>query len=156
MKNADLLLAFVVEGRKYALPLASVDKIIRTVEITPLPKAPPIILGIINFRGRVIPVVNLRKRFGLPERDMELSDQLIISKTPVRPVALLADRVADVIEIDKQEIIKAGQIVPRTEYVEGVVKIAGDLLLIHDIAKFLSLDEETALDKALKKDKSTR
>lgn len=150
MKNTDLLLSFSVEGRRYALPLASVDKIVRTVEITPLPKAPRIILGIINFRGRVIPVVNLRKRFGLPERDMELSDQLIIAETPLRAVALLADRVDTVVEIDEQEIIKAGQIVPRTEYVEGVVKLAEDLLLIHDLAKFLSLDEESALNEAMK------
>jgi purine-binding chemotaxis protein CheW len=150
MKNTDSLLSFAVEGRRYALPLSSVDKIIRTVEITPLPKAPRIILGIINFRGSVIPVVNLRKRFGLPERDMELSDQLIIAETPARPVALLADRVDTVIEIDKQDIIKAGQIVPRTEYVEGVVKLAEGLLLIHDLAKFLSLDEETVLNEALK------
>jgi purine-binding chemotaxis protein CheW len=150
MKNTDLLLSFAVEGRKYALPLSCVDKIIRVVEITPLPKAPHIILGIINFHGRVIPVVNLRKRFDLPERDMELSDQLIIAETPHRPVALLADHVGTVIEIDNQEIIRAGQIVPRTEYVEGVVMLAEGLLLIHDLAKFLSLDEETVLNEALK------
>jgi len=150
MKNTDSLLSFAVEGRKYALPLASVDKITRAVEITPLPKAPGIVLGIINYNGRVIPVVNLRKRFGLPERDMELSDQLIIAETPRRAVALLADRVDTVVEIDKQDIIKAGQIVPRTEFVEGVVKLAEGLLLIHDLAGFLSLDEETALNDALK------
>lgn len=156
MKNADMFLSFAVEGRKYALPLASVSKIIHTVEITPLPKAPRIVLGIINFYGRVIPVVNLRNRFGLPEREMELSDQLIVAETPARPVALLADRVDDVVQIDEQEIIRAGQIVPRTEYVEGVVKLAGDLLLIHDLAKFLSFEEETALKKALKENSTNQ
>jgi purine-binding chemotaxis protein CheW len=154
MKNTGLFLSFAVEGRRYALPLASVNKIIRTIEITSLPKAPPIVLGIINFHGSIIPVVNLRKRFGLPEREMELSDQLIVAETPLRPVALLADRVDDVLEIDTEEIIRAGRIVPRTDYVEGVVKLAGNLLLIHDLAKFLSLDEEAVLTKALKENNS--
>jgi len=149
MNNNDTFLAFFIDGQKYAIPLASVDKISRAVEITPLPKAPSIILGIINFRGRILPVVNLRRRFGLQERDPELADQLIMAHTPARAVALLADHVEGVIEIDRREVIKAGRIVPRTEYVEGVVKLADGLLLIHDLAGFLSLDEETALARAL-------
>ena len=150
MKNVDLLLSFAVEERKYALPLVSVDTIIRSVEITPLPKAPAIVLGIINVHGRVIPVVNLRRRFGLPERDMELSDQLIVAKTATRPVALLADRVGAVIELDRQEIVKADKVLPGADYVAGIVKLPDGLLLIHDLTTFLSLDEETALNKALK------
>lgn len=149
MENNDNFLTFGIEGRRYALSLASVDRVVRVVEITPLPKAPAIILGIINWRGRVIPAVDLRRRFGLAEREPELSDQLIIARTTHRSVALLADRVDGVIEIDPDEIIAAAEIVPRTQYVEGVVKIGGGLLLIHDLDKFLSLDEEAALDEAL-------
>jgi purine-binding chemotaxis protein CheW len=153
MKNADLFFSFAVEGHRYALPLASVDKIIHTVEITPLPKAPKIILGIINFRGRIIPVVNLRKRFGLPERDIELSDQLIIAETPKRPVALLAVQANGVVKIDKCDVVKAEKILPGAEFFEGVVKLTDGLLLIHDLATFLSLDEEKSLSAALRKGK---
>jgi purine-binding chemotaxis protein CheW len=149
VKHSNPFLVFAVEGQKYALPLETVARIVRAVEITSLPKAPPIVIGIVNFRGRVVPVVNLRRRFGLPEREMELSDQLVVANTPARPVALLADRVEEVVEIDPQEIIDAGRIVPQTEYLAGVVKASGSLVLIHDLATFLSLDEDAALTKAL-------
>jgi len=150
MNNFEQLLAFALEGQKYALSLSSVEKVFRAVEITPLPKAPAIVLGIINVRGRVIPVVDIRKRFGFPEREIGVSDHLIVAQTPRRDVALVADRVDGVIEIDGREITRAEQILPNAQHVTGVVKLAGDLLLIHDLAGFLSLDEENALIKALK------
>ena len=153
MKTPDTLLAFALERQRYALPLSSVKRVIRAVEITALPKAPDIVLGVINVRGRVIPVVDVRKRFGLPKREMGLNDQLIIAETPKRPVALFADRVDGVFKIDKRDVIKAERILPGTSYVERVVKLADDLLLIHDLSRFLALDEEKALSEALKENK---
>lgn len=151
MNNSVKLLPFTLDGQRYALFLSSVEKVYRSVEITPLPKAPPIVLGIINVRGRIIPVVDMRKRFRLPEREIGPNDQLIIAQTPKLHVALVADRVDGVIEIDDQEIIMTDQVLPKTDYVEGVVKLAGGLLLIHDLRKFLSLEEEDALMNALQK-----
>jgi purine-binding chemotaxis protein CheW len=119
------------------------------VAITPLPKAPDIILGVINFQGRVIPVVNMRRRFGLPEREVALSDQLVIAHTARRPVALVADTVLDVLACSEQSLIAAENILPTMEYVEGVVKLEDGLILIHDLSRFLSLEEENFLDQAL-------
>ena len=70
---------FTLDGLFYAVSLSAVSRVIRAVEITPLPKAPPIVLGVINLGGRIIPVVNIRKRFLLPERELELTDQLIVA-----------------------------------------------------------------------------
>jgi purine-binding chemotaxis protein CheW len=150
MNDSGRLITFTLETQRYALTLSSVDFVVRAVEITPLPKAPAVVLGIINVRGRVIPVVDIRKRFGLPPRELGLSDQLIIAHTPKRPVALVADRVDGVIGIDEREIIGADEVAPRTGHVAGVVKLAGGLMLIHDLAGFLSLDEENTLNGALK------
>jgi purine-binding chemotaxis protein CheW len=69
------LVVFTLDARRYAVPLSTVERIIRAVEITPLPQAPEIVLGVINVQGRIIPVVNTRKRFRLPECDIRLSDQ---------------------------------------------------------------------------------
>jgi purine-binding chemotaxis protein CheW len=149
MINPDRLLPFTLGDQRYALALSSVKNVVRAVTITPLPKAPEIVLGIINVRGRVIPVVDVRKRFGFAPRELRLSDQFIIAQTPKRTVALVADRVEGLIEIDEQAVISAGQVLPRTDYVEGVVKLADGMLLIHDLAGFLSLDEEQALSDAL-------
>ena len=149
MDISHKLLPFALDRQRYALFLSSVEKVHRTVEVTPLPKAPPIVLGIINVRGRIIPVIDMRKRFGLPEREIGLNDQLIVARTPKLHVALVADSVAGVIEIDGQEIIRTDQVLPKTEYVEGVVKLTDGLLLIHDLDRFLSLSEEGALMDAL-------
>jgi len=149
MNISRKLLPFALDRQRYALFLSSVEKVHRTVEITPLPKAPPIVLGVINVRGRIIPVIDMRKRFGFPEREIGLNDQLIIAWTPKLLVALVADSVDGVIEIDGQEIIRTDQVLQKTEYVEGVVKLTDGLLLIHDLDRFLSLSEEEALMDAL-------
>jgi purine-binding chemotaxis protein CheW len=122
---------------------------VRVVEVTPLPQAPDIVLGVVNVQGRVIPVVNPRRRFRLPERDIALSDQLVIAHTTRRPVALVVDAVTGVLEYSGREAVGARDIVPGMEYVEGVVKLADGLVLIHDLDRFLSLDEVTALDRAI-------
>lgn len=150
MNDSGRLITFTLEAQRYALTLSSVENVVRAVEITPLPKAPPIVLGIINVKGRVIPVVDIRKRFGLPSRKPGLSDHLIIAVTPKRPVALVADRVDGVMDTGEQDMVPADQVLPNTAYVKGVVKLKDGLLLIHDLAGFLSLDEENALNDALK------
>jgi len=78
------LLALSVDDRRYALPLSAVERIVRIVEVTPLPSAPEIVAGVVNVHGRVIPVVDLRKRFTLREPVIALSDQLIVAHTSDR------------------------------------------------------------------------
>lgn len=80
---------------------------------------------------------------------MEPTDRLIIAKTSMRRVALLVDSVTGVIERAEDDVVRADAIVPRTQYIEGVTKLDENILLIHDLDSFLSLDEERALDDAL-------
>ena len=143
------LVVFALEDQRYALHLSAVERIVRAVEMTPLPKAPEIVIGVINLQGRIIPVINIRKRFHLSEREMELSDQLIIANTARRTVALVVDTVDGVIGRLSEEVTPADQVLPRIEYVEGIVKLENGLVLIHDLDKFLSIDEGTKLDEAL-------
>jgi purine-binding chemotaxis protein CheW len=149
MNRLRKLVTFSLDDRAFALYVSAVQRIIRVVEVTPLPEAPEIVVGIINMQGRVIPVFNIRMRFQLPAREVQLNDQMIIADTAKWAVALLVDSVNDVIEIPEEKIIAAEQILPELEYVEGVVKTEGGMVLIHDIEKFLSLHEEKALDEAL-------
>jgi purine-binding chemotaxis protein CheW len=143
------LVIFTLDEQRYALPLSTVVRVVRTVEITPLPKAPEIVLGIINAQGQIIPVVNMRRRFHLPEREMNLSDQLIIAHTSQRPIALVVDSVTGLAEVSERGVIAAQDILLHTEYVMGVVKLEDGLVLIHNLAEFLSLEEEQALDQAM-------
>ena len=149
MNRLIRLVHFNLDDQKYALFLSAIIRIIRVVEITGLPKAPEIVLGVINMHGLIIPVFDIRKRFRLPQREMQLDDQLIIASTSKRTVALLVDSVNDVIEIPEEKIIAGEKILPGLEYVEGVVKTEDGMILIHDLEQFLSLQEEKALHEAL-------
>jgi len=154
MNDLNSLFIFSLGNQQFALHLFTVERIVRAVEVTPLPKVPEIVFGIINMQGRIIPVINIRKRFCLPEKEIEPSDQFIIANTSNRVVALVVDSVIGVIQHPGQEIISAGEILPTIDYVEGVIKIKGDIVLIHNLKQFLSLEEEKTLDKALKEVKN--
>ncbi|MDD5180894.1 MAG: chemotaxis protein CheW [Gallionellaceae bacterium] len=143
------IVIFTLDDQRYGLPLSAVGRVVRMVDITPLPKAPDNVLGIINVQGRVIPVINMRRCFRLPEWGLALTDRLVIAHTARRPVALVADAVTGVLEYAEQEAAAAQDILPNVEYVAGVVKLESGLILVHDLDKFLSLEEDAALDRAL-------
>jgi purine-binding chemotaxis protein CheW len=143
------LVMFTLAGHDYALPLEQVEQVIPTVEVTPLPGAPEIVSGIINLRGRIIPVLDIRRRFRLPGKEPGLNDHLLVARTSRRTVALQVDQAKGVAVYPAGAVIAGKDIVPRTEYVEGVVKLADGLILIHDLETFLSLEEEQSLEKAL-------
>ncbi len=153
MNDSVQLVVFTLDNQRFALPLSIVERAIRIMEIVHLPKAPEIVMGVINLHGKIIPVVNIRKRFHLPQREISLNDQLIISKTKKRPLAILVDSVLGVFEFPEKKIISADKILPDIEYVEGVAKLEEGIILIHDIDKFLSLEEEKAIDEAVKEHK---
>jgi purine-binding chemotaxis protein CheW len=149
MNRLSRLVNFNLDDGKFALFLSAVMRIIRVVEITSLPKAPEIVLGVINMHGQVIPVFDIRKRFRLPQRDTQLGDKMIVASTSKRTVALLVDSVSDVIEIPVEKIIAGENILPGLEYVRGVVKTEDGMILIHDLEQFLSLQEEKSLHEAM-------
>jgi purine-binding chemotaxis protein CheW len=148
------LVVFSLEEHRYALLLSVVETALRVVEVVPLPKAPEIVLGVINLRGEVVPVFNARKRFRLSERAILLSDHLLVAKTPGRKVALLVDSVNEVVACPEENLIAAKRVHPEIEYLQGVAKLDSQLVLIHDLAKFLSLEEESSLEEALRQNSS--
>ena len=148
--ESNQLIVFTLDEQRYALHLSAVERVFRVVEITPLPKAPEIVLGVINIQGRIIPLLNIRRRFRLPERDMTPSDQLILASTGTQAVALVVDAVNALVERSREEVIAADSILPDLEYVKGVAKLEDGLILIHDLGQFLSLEEEKTLNGALK------
>jgi purine-binding chemotaxis protein CheW len=145
------LVAFTLNRQPYALRLASVRQVLRMVEVTPLPKAPEIVLGVVSLHGAVVPVLSIRRRLGLTEREANLSDQLIVADSACRIVALVVDAVIGVVERPTEEITEAETIVPGAQYVEGIASLDKDILFIHDLDLFLSPPEESQLHDALAK-----
>jgi purine-binding chemotaxis protein CheW len=149
MNRVYQLVVFSLDEQRYALSLAAVERAVRMVEITAMPQTPEIVLGVINAQGRIIPVVDIRRRFRLPAREPHPSDQLLIARTSARPVALVVDAVNEVITLTGQEVVTGQTILAYLDYVSGVVKCPDGLIFIHDLDRFLSLEEERALHDAI-------
>lgn len=143
------IVLFSLDNLQYALQLSAVSRVVSVVEITPLPKAPEIVMGVVNYMGEIIPVINIRKRFRLPDRDVKLEDQLIIANTKKRLVGLVVDSVTGIHELEPDQLINIEGKFPYAGYLSGIAKLENDIVLIHDLEKFLSLDEQQMLDKTL-------
>ncbi len=143
------LVVFRLDEQRYALRLDAVERIVRAVELTPLPNAPAIVLGVMDVAGHVLPVLNLRRRFGLPEREIGPTDQFLIAHTASRVVALVMDEVQDIIAYPEKAVIEAGRIVPGVEHIQGVITLEDGLVLIQALDQCLSLDEEQDLASAM-------
>jgi len=149
MNGSNQYVVFSLDERQIALYLDAVERVILAAEVTPLPELPEIVLGVINVEGKVMPVVDIRRRFGLPERAVDLEDQFIIAHTSRRTLALWVDAVGGVIEPAEEEVIRAEEILPGMEYIEGVIKLPDGMVLIHNLDRFLSLEEEKMLEGAM-------
>lgn len=143
------LLTFDLDVRRLALPASAVREVARAVAITALPQAPPIVEGVINVRGTLVPVLDIRRRFGLPAEPISPQQHLIIANAGRRLVALRVDRALDLVSVQEEAIEAATRVVPGIEYVAGIAKLPDGLLVIHDLERFLSLDEAAGVDAAL-------
>lgn len=149
MDELRQLIVLELDGRRYALDLRAIDRVVRAVAVTALPGAPSSVAGVIDVQGEVIPLYDLRQRFGLPDRPLRLSDQMVVARTARRRVALWVDEVSDIATCPASDVLAAEALVPGVTYVQGVVRLPDGLVLIHDLDRFLSQDEANALDAAL-------
>ena len=148
--NQDVqLLVFQLDSHCYGVRLALVERVIHAVESAPLPGAPDIVYGVINHRGQILPVINLRKRFGFPLRDVLVTDQFVITATAKRAVALAVDRVQGMVTRPEHEVVASERILDDAGQIEAAVQIGDDLVLVHDLEHVLSQDELRVLDDAL-------
>lgn len=143
------LLEFIVEGRRLALPVAAAERIHLAVEVTPLAGAPAPVLGLVNIQGRVLPVVSLRQRLGLPDREPLPDDRLIVAHSSRRSMAILVDAVPGVRDVGEGEYVPGETLFPGTDFLLGVTRVDGDLLMVEDLEKLLADDEETELVTAM-------
>lgn len=146
MNIPDQLLIFNIDGKRYAIHVWAVERVVPAVEITPLPEGPDIVDGVINVHGQVIPVLNIRRKFRLHERAMDLDDNIVIVKGSKWTVAFVVDSVEGVIKRRQEEITPSESILPDMEYTEGVIKIHDDIVFLHDIDRALSFEEKGKLE----------
>lgn len=143
------VLLFRVAGERYGVDAAAVRSVVRAVAVSRLPGAPPVIEGVIDFRGEVVPVLALRRRFGFPDRPLHPDDVFVVARVGARSVALWVDAAPGLASLDPARVQPAAGVVAHPGYVAGVAKLPDGLLLLHDLATFLSAAEADRLDAAL-------
>lgn len=144
------MIVFTVEDHRYALDLSFIERVVRAVEVTPLPRAPEMVIGVINMQGRILPVLDIRKRLGCSESVVSVSDRFIIVRLPRKTVAFVVDTVVGVMECRAEEMTSAENILSGIESIEGVFNVGGGMILVHDPVHFLSSEEEKVLDDVAK------
>ncbi|MBL6982375.1 MAG: chemotaxis protein CheW [Anaerolineales bacterium] len=135
---------FRLNNQHYTLPLEDVERALRIVAITPLPEAPPWVLGVIDLHGQAIPVIDLRQRFGLPRREIQLDDRLLVVQMPQGTYALLVDEVTQVMEIELGQVEYFPGLEERHHSaVSAVIRQNGSLALVVDLAHLEDWDGKT-------------
>lgn len=150
VKNSHFLV-FSLDDKHFALPLDTVQWVVQAVEITILRGVPAIVRGIINYKGTILPVFDIRPRFHLPQREIQPDDQFIIVDTAGRTIALLVDTVVDNIEISSREMIPPAGILDETLFLDGILKMEDGIMLIPDLNNILTQPEDQALEKAIER-----
>jgi purine-binding chemotaxis protein CheW len=143
------LVAFVLESEEFACDINDVREVLKMIRVTPLPRSLDFVEGVINLRGEVIPVIDLRKRFGLPKMERTDENRIIIVEVDDRMVGLIVDSVTEVIRISNTHIQDAPDQVAggRTHLIMGVGKIDERLLIILNLGRILTDEEQLALDE---------
>jgi purine-binding chemotaxis protein CheW len=137
-------LIFELGGRQFGVPASDVQELIRIVTITPPVPGSGLIEGVINLRGSVVPVFDLRARLGLPGRTPDVSESLVIARREGRPVAFRIDRALDLARLDAVDVEPSGLLDTGDDPATGVAKLPGGLAVLLDLESLMAADEEPA------------
>ena len=143
------LLVFELAGVRYALELSAVREVVSAVMIAPLPDAPPVIEGIVDVRGEIVPVYDLRHRFGLPARPLSADERLVIAWTNTRLVSFRCERTDWVAHVSRSLVDAPDSARSAGRHIAGVVRLPDGLVLIQNLDAFLEAAESAQLDEAL-------
>ncbi len=140
------LVVFTLAKEEYGLPITKVQEINRMVPITTLPQTPSFVEGIINLRGKIIPVIDLRKRFQLPVSEHTDGTRIIIVDVEGQTVGIVVDAVNEVARLSSAQVEPAPpSFMLEAKYIHGVGKLEDRLLILLDIDKVLTEQEAIAL-----------
>lgn len=141
------LVTFKIAQEEFGVDILRVQEIIRMLPITKVPNSPSFVEGIINLRGKVIPIIDLRKRFGMELTDHNEKTRITVMDLQGQVVGFVVDAVREVLRIQKSTIEEPPQVVAGvgSEYLKGVGKLDDRLLILLDLDHLLTENEKTAL-----------
>ncbi len=142
------LASFRLGNEEFAVDILKIQEINRLVEITRVPKAPIFVEGVINLRGKVIPVIDLRKKFGLSNEARDDETRIVVMDIRKRIVGLIVDSVSEVLRAPASSVEPPPPMLGGvdSEYIKGVCKLEDRLLILLDVNKLLSIEEAEMLE----------
>ncbi|MBN1970595.1 MAG: purine-binding chemotaxis protein CheW [Candidatus Delongbacteria bacterium] len=140
-------LTFKVGEEEYGIDIHYVLEIVGLIKITPLPETENYIKGVVNLRGQVIPVIDMRLRFSLPQKDYDMTTCIIVVNLNEKYEGLIVDNVSEVMEIPEENITRPEKIKRKTDgkYVSGLGKVGQDVKILLDLEKLLTDDIDVSL-----------
>ena len=145
------LVVFELAAELYGVEIARVHEIIRLPAVTRVPRAPAFVEGIINLRGKVIPVVDLRRRFGLPMADHTRASRIVVVELGDQVVGIIVDGVSEVLRVNTSIVEPPSPVVTGidSEYLQGIAKLPDRLVILLDLDRVFAVEERQALEPSV-------
>ncbi len=147
-------IVFRVANERYGVPIEKVREINRITTITRIPKSPDFLEGVMNLRGEITPIVDLRKRFGLPQGQRNESTRIIVTEIEGRKTGFIVDSVEGVEKIAESAIAPAPEVILAGEagrFIERVARLDEEVILVLNMARILSEEEAKSLEETMEK-----
>lgn len=143
------LVSFKLGEEEFGVDILKVQEINRLVEITKVPRTPDFVEGVINLRGKVIPIIDLRKRFGLNLKDNDKDTRIVVIDIDGSIMGMIVDAVSEVLRLPESTIEPAPEIATSidSEYIRGVAKLEDRLLIFLDLSKVFSQQERAVMNQ---------
>ena len=150
--SEEQFLTLRLHGQDYGITILKIQEIKGWDKVTPIPNSPAYVKGVLNLRGVIVPVIDLRLRFGLPEAERDVFTVIIVANVNGRLTGIVVDAVSDVINVGSEQLCEApayeGQ--ENREFIKGLAQVDGKLLVLLDIDRMVnpeSLDMSAAAAK---------
>lgn len=143
------VVTFRIGGSEFGLDVFSVHEIVRHEGVAPLPQAPPFVEGVVDVRGVLFPVVDLRRRFELPASGESEDARIVLAELGGRRLGLVVDQVTEVMRVPEPSISDPPDYVRGigAEYIRGIARVDGRLIILIDMERVLSSEERIALEE---------
>lgn len=145
----EQLVVFGLANEQYGVDIGRVQEIIRMQAITEVPRAPQFVEGVINLRGGIIPVIDLRKRFGMGHDEHDQDTRIVVVEINGQRVGLVVDRVSEVLRVPKEDIEPPSALVTTVDsaYLRAIAKLENRLIILLDLNSVLRVDEQALLQR---------
>lgn len=143
------VVVFSIENEEYATGINQVERILELEKITRIPDAPDYLKGVINYQGRIIPIIDLKARFKLPETTVREDSKIIIAKHDQGDVGLIIDGVSQVVDIPDESITPPPDVIAGIvkEYIKAIIKLDKRIIILLDLGRILSFSEREELSR---------